>query len=166
MMNNRNWIIIYSMLCNPSICIHRHSSLEKVKRDFFQKQIRVKFDSTSSSARNCSSIEKTNEMSRMPGQEDMYCLQDSWGKLAIPENRKFKKRKSSFFHQRHALWTSLDIFVVTYRVTNFLPKLLNMLLFFYGKKLNFYLLNSPIFRCCRKTHRLRGHNPVRPREHL
>ena len=40
-----------------------------------------------------------------------------------------KKVKVSFFHQRHALLTSFDIFVVTYRVTNFLPKLVDMLLF-------------------------------------
>ncbi len=49
--------------------------------------------------------------------------------LAIPENKEFKKWKFSFFYQRHALSTSFDIFVVTYRVTNFLPKLLHMLLF-------------------------------------
>ena len=35
----------------------------------------------------------------------------------------------SFFHQRHALSTCFDIFVVTYRVTNFLLKLVDMLLF-------------------------------------
>ncbi len=51
----------------------------------------------------------------------------SWA--AIPENREFKKWKFSFFHQRHTLLTSFDIFVVTYRVTNFLPKLIDMLLF-------------------------------------
>ncbi len=37
--------------------------------------------------------------------------------------------KFSFIHQRHTLLTSSDIFVVTYRVTNVLPKLLHMLLF-------------------------------------
>ena len=42
---------------------------------------------------------------------------------------KSKTWKFSFFHQRHTLWTSFDIFVVTYRVTNFLPKLIDMLLF-------------------------------------
>ncbi len=51
-------------------------------------------------------------------------------KSAIPENREFKKWKFSFFHQRHALSTSFDIFVVTYRETNFLPKLVDMLLVF------------------------------------
>ncbi len=50
-------------------------------------------------------------------------------KQAIPENREFRKWKFSFSHQRHALSTSFDIFVVTYRVTNFLPKLIYMLLF-------------------------------------
>ena len=40
-----------------------------------------------------------------------------------------KKIKFSFFGQRHALSTSFDIFVVTCRVTNFVPKLVNMLLF-------------------------------------
>ena len=63
--------------------------------------------------------------------------------LAIPENREFKKWKFSFFHQRHALSTSFDIFVVTYRVTNFLPKLVNI----YGK-LNFHFWFSPIFGLC------------------
>ena len=33
--------------------------------------------------------------------------------------------KFSFFHQRHALSTSFNIFVVTYRVTNFLSKLVD-----------------------------------------
>ena len=51
----------------------------------------------------------------------------------IHENRGFQKKKKKeiqfFFHQRHALWTSLDIFVVTYGVTNFLPKLIDILLF-------------------------------------
>ena len=51
------------------------------------------------------------------------------GRTAIPENREFKKWKFSFFCQRHALSTSFDIFVVTYRVTKFLPKLMDMLLF-------------------------------------
>ncbi len=53
--------------------------------------------------------------------------------------------KFSFFHQRHALSTSFDIFVVTYRVTNFLLKLLDMLLFL-GKKLNFHFFEIPYFR--------------------
>ena len=48
---------------------------------------------------------------------------------AIPENREFKKWKFCFFHQIHALSMSFDIFVVTYRVTNFLPKLVDMLIF-------------------------------------
>ena len=48
---------------------------------------------------------------------------------AIPEKRENKKWKFSFFHQRHALLMNFDIFVVTYRVTNFLPKLVNMPLF-------------------------------------
>ncbi len=41
---------------------------------------------------------------------------------------KSKKMEIQFFHQRHELLTSFDKFV-TYRVTNFLPKLLDMLLF-------------------------------------
>ncbi len=48
---------------------------------------------------------------------------------ATPEHREVKKWKFSFFRQRHALWTGFDIFVVTYRVTNFLPELVDMLLF-------------------------------------
>ncbi len=61
---------------------------------------------------------------------------------AIPENREFKKWKFSFFHQRHALWMS---FVVTYRVTNLLPKLVDMLLFSM-EKTEFPFLVFPYFR--------------------
>ena len=50
-----------------------------------------------------------------------------------------------FFRQRHALLTSFDIFVVTYRVTNFLPKLINMLLFS-TEKTEFPFLVFPYFR--------------------
>ena len=53
---------------------------------------------------------------------------------AIPEKiGKSKNWNSVFFRQRGALSTSFDIFVVTYRGTNFLPKLVNMLLFSMGK---------------------------------
>ncbi len=45
------------------------------------------------------------------------------------KKREIKKWKFSFFCQRQTLLISFDIFVVTYRVTNFLPKLLDMLLF-------------------------------------
>ncbi len=55
------------------------------------------------------------------------------------------KWKFSFFRQRHALSTSFDIFVVTYRVTNFLPKLLDMLLFCTDKT-EFSFLVFPYFR--------------------
>ena len=55
-------------------------------------------------------------------------VQWEW-KWAIPENREFQKWKLSFFRQRHTLSMSFYIFVITYRVTNFLPKLVNMLLF-------------------------------------
>ena len=51
-----------------------------------------------------------------------------------------KERNSVFFHQRHALSTSFDIFVVTYRVTNFLPKPVDTL--FFPATLNFYFLKS------------------------
>ncbi len=50
-------------------------------------------------------------------------------KTAIPDNREFQKWKLSFFRQRHTLSTSFNIFVITYRVTNFLPKLIDMQLF-------------------------------------
>ncbi len=46
-----------------------------------------------------------------------------------PKIRENKKWKFSFFCQRQALSTSFNIFVVTYSVTNFLPKLVDMLLF-------------------------------------
>ncbi len=42
------------------------------------------------------------------------------------------KKKFNFCCQRHALSTSFGIFVVTERVTNFLPKLVDIALFFYG----------------------------------
>ena len=56
----------------------------------------------------------------------------------------WKKMKFSFFHQRHALSTSFDIFVVTYRVTNFLPKLVHMLLFS-TEKTEFPFFWNPLF---------------------
>ena len=64
---------------------------------------------------------------------------------AIPENREFKKWKFSFVPQRHALWMSFDIFVVTYRVTNFLLKPIHMLLFSM-EKTKFPVLVFPYFR--------------------
>ena len=48
---------------------------------------------------------------------------------AIPENREFKKWEIQFFPSKTCIVHSFDIFVVTYRVTNFLPKLVNMPLF-------------------------------------
>ncbi len=68
---------------------------------------------------------------------------------AIPENREFTKWKFSFFRQRHALWTSFDILVVTYRVINFLPKLVDILLFSMGKNWISIFCFSPIFGLCR-----------------
>ncbi len=53
--------------------------------------------------------------------------------------------KFSFFYQRHALSTSFDIFVVTYRVTNFLLKLIDMLLFS-AEKTDFPCFEIPYFR--------------------
>ena len=43
----------------------------------------------------------------------------------------------------------LRLAVTTYRVTNFLPKLMDILLFSTKKKMNFHFLNSPIFGYCR-----------------
>ena len=70
---------------------------------------------------------------------------------AIPENREFKKWKFSFYSQRHALSMSFDIFVVIYiyRVTNFMPKLINII--FCRKKMNFHFWFSPIFGLCHLT---------------
>ena len=56
-----------------------------------------------------------------------------------------KNGNSVFLCQRHALLTSFDIFVVTYRVTNFLPKLVDMLLFSTEKKTEFPFLVFPYF---------------------
>ena len=62
---------------------------------------------------------------------------------AMPENRELKKMKFSFFP---ALSTSSDIFVVTYRVTNFFAKTRwhAIIFIFYGKNWVFIFLNSPI----------------------
>ncbi len=49
-----------------------------------------------------------------------------------------KNRNSVFFHQRHTLLTSFDVFVVTYRVTNFLP--------FSTEKTEFPFFVFPCFR--------------------
>ncbi len=73
-----------------------------------------------------------------------------WGPPAIRENREFKKWKFSFFHQRHALSISFDIFVVTYRVTFFFAKTCWHAIIFYGKKLNFHFWFSPIFWLCQE----------------
>ncbi len=50
-----------------------------------------------------------------------------------------------FFCQRHALSRSFDIFVITYRVKNFLPKLIDMLLFSTEKKNEFPFFVFPYF---------------------
>ena len=60
-----------------------------------------------------------------------------------PKIGKTKNGKSVFFRQRHTLLTSFDIFVVTYRVTNFLPKLVDMLC--KNKLIFFSFLQFPIF---------------------
>ena len=57
---------------------------------------------------------------------------------------KSKNGNSVFCHQRHALSISFDVLVVTYRVTNFLPKLVNMLLFSV-EKTEFPFLVFPYF---------------------
>ncbi len=64
---------------------------------------------------------------------------------AIPEKGNSKNGNSFFFHQRHALWMSFHIFVVTCRVTNFLPKLIYMQLFS-EKKPEFPFFVFPYFR--------------------
>ena len=64
-----------------------------------------------------------------------------------PKIRTWKNGIQFFFHQRHILWTSFDIFIVTYRVTNFLPKLVDMLLFS-TEKTEFPFFEFPIFGFC------------------
>ncbi len=56
-----------------------------------------------------------------------------------------KKMKFCSFHQRNTLSTSFNIFVVTYRVTNFLPKLVDLLLFS-AEKTKFPFFEIPYFR--------------------
>ena len=76
-----------------------------------------------------------------------------------PKIGTWKKWNSVFFCQRHALFISFDIFAVTYRVTNFLPKLMDMLLFFM-EKAEFPFLVIPIFGNCLGGHAcyLAGHS--------
>ncbi len=61
-----------------------------------------------------------------------------------PKIGETKNGNSVFFHQRHALSTSFNIFVLTHSVTNFLPKLVDILLFS-TEKLNFLFFHFPIF---------------------
>ena len=65
---------------------------------------------------------------------------------AIPENREFKK-KISFFLSKTCIVESLDICVVSFRVTNFCQNWSTCYCFLRGK-LNFHLSNSPIFGNC------------------
>ncbi len=91
------------------------------------------------------------KLSQRPFLTCVYCPQPACSRdghfWAIPENRKMKNMKVSFSHRRHTLTTSFDIFVVTYRVTNFLPKLVDILLFS-----AFQFLNSLIFGYCQSGH--------------
>ena len=64
---------------------------------------------------------------------------------AIPENREFQKWKFKYFPWKTYIVTSFDIFVITYRVINFLPKLVHMLLFS-TEKTKFPFLVFPYFR--------------------
>ncbi len=71
-----------------------------------------------------------------------------WGShAAIPENREMKKKNEIqfFFHQRHALLMTFDIFVVTFRVTNFFAKTGQYAVIFCRKKLNFCFFWIPLF---------------------
>ncbi len=52
------------------------------------------------------------------------------GKWGNSPKKGISKKINFFFCQRHALSTSFGIFVVAYGVTNFLPKQVDMLLFF------------------------------------
>ena len=72
------------------------------------------------------------------------------GNWTIPENRENNKIEIQFFsRQRHALWRSFDIFVVTERVTNFCQNW-STCYYFLSKKLNFHFLFFPIFGYCRQ----------------
>ena len=96
-------------------------------------------------------------------------LAHGWARQ-YPKIGTWKKMKFSFFHERHTLSTSFDIFVVvTYRVTNFLPKLVTCY-YFLWKKLNYHFLKSPIFGYCRWAILLAGqsrkHELFCPMEYL
>ncbi len=56
-----------------------------------------------------------------------------------------KPPEIQFLHRRHALLRSFDIFAVTFRMTNFLPKLY-MCYYFLGKKTEFPCSEFPYFR--------------------
>ena len=68
----------------------------------------------------------------------------------VGNTRKFKKKKKiSFFPSKtHIVYVhEFDIFVLTYRVTNFLPKLVRMQLL-YWEKTEFPIFDFPIFGYC------------------
>ena len=88
--------------------------------------------------------------------DSLYCVEVSTRKPS-PATKVFEgqypkigkwKKWNFFFRQRHALSRSFDIFVITYRVTSFWPKLINMPLFSM-EKTDFHFLNSPVFAYCR-----------------
>ena len=68
-----------------------------------------------------------------------------------PIIRENKKWKFSFFHQRHAWSMSFHIFIVTYRVTNCLPKLVHMLLFSM-ENFFFFFFSIPFFGTALESH--------------
>ena len=78
--------------------------------------------------------------------------------IAKPENREMKNMKIiSFFPSKTSIVRPvLTFFVVTYRVTNFFPKLVNMLLFSTRKKTEFPFLEFAYFRVLREWIRYFG----------
>ena len=80
----------------------------------------------------CASRAKAASVHRATCRHNKYAFQRK-GRTTRQYPKIGGKKISVFFHQRRALSTSFDTFVVTYRVTNFLPKLVDMLLFPVGK---------------------------------
>ncbi len=70
----------------------------------------------------------------------------------MPENREFKKKKIQFFPSKTYIVDKCWHFCSHLeRVTNFLPKLVDMLFFSVGKKADFPFFKFPIFGCCCPT---------------
>ena len=94
---------------------------------------------------------------RLPVHPGISRAEGEGGTRSIPKNRENKKWKFSFSHQRHALLTSFNIFVVTYMWLTFCQNW-STCYYFPQKKLIFF--NSLFFGIARNTCTTRSHTKV------